>query len=154
MAKQLFLVFFIGKEQFAINTQDVIEILPLVNFTQIPKTENYVAGMMNFRGIMTPAIDLCMLVNQQSFQEKVCSRIIVIRNPFSAEFNYTGLIAEKVTNTLTLETDNFISHGLIKNNTRYLGSIAQVDSNEIQIIDLEKLLPDEVNNQPFANSIG
>lgn len=154
MAKQQFLVFFIGKENFAINTQDVIEILPLVNFTQIPRTEKYVAGMMNFRGIMTPVIDLCMLVNQQSFQEKVCSRIILIRNPYSTEFNYTGLIAEKVTNTLNLETDDFISHKLIKNKTRYLGKIAQIGSDEIQIIDLEKLLPDEVNNQVLTSNTG
>lgn len=154
MAKQHILVFFVGKDRFAIDTQDVIEILPMVNITHIPKTEDYISGMMNFRGSMMPVIDLCMLLNKRPSQEKICTRIITIRNQYSREFDYTGLIAEKVSRTMHLDTSNIIKHKLTNKKNRYLGKIIQDNSNEIQIIDLDKLLPTEVNNQHLEQITG
>ena len=152
MAKQQYLVFFIADEPFAISSQDVIEILPMVNISHIPKTEDYVTGMMNFRGTMTPVIDLPMLLTTNAYQKKVCSRIIIINNKYHNEFKYTGLIAEKVIRTTSLDTGDFSQHTLIKNGTKYLGNIAQDGNDKIQIIDLDQLLPEEVNNLDLSRT--
>ncbi|NOY66758.1 MAG: chemotaxis protein CheW [Gammaproteobacteria bacterium] len=146
MAIQQFLVFFIADEAFAISSQDVIEILPMVNINHVPKTEDYISGMMNYRGTITPVIDLPMLLTKKTYLQKVCTRIIIINNKFHPEFKYTGLIAEKVIRTTRLDTDHFTQHTLVKNGTHYLGNIAKDKNDEIQIIDLEQLLPEEVNN--------
>jgi len=154
MAKQQFLIFFIDDEAFAVSAQDIVEILPMVNMNHIPKTEDYVSGMMNYRGVMTPVIDLPMLLTTKPSQQKVCTRIIIINNQFHNVFKYTGLIAEKVIRTSQLDTDKFTKHTLVKNGVNYLGNIALDDNNEIQIISLDQLLPEEVNNIALTRHTG
>jgi len=146
MSKKLFLVFQLNKERFAIESQYVTEVLPMVNISHIPKTRDYVAGMINYRGAMTPVIDLCRLLTKHYCEQKVCSRIIIINNKYHNEFSHTGIVAEQVNNTARLDSEQFVQHTLIKNGTDYLGYIAQDGDHEIQIIELDRLLPEEVNH--------
>jgi chemotaxis-related protein WspB len=46
----LLLLFEIGNGRYALETSQIIEIVPLVNLKKIPTTPAYVAGLMNYRG--------------------------------------------------------------------------------------------------------
>lgn len=55
-----FVIFRVGKENYGINVMEVNEIITLNNLdiTEIPKSPDYVLGVVNLRGNIIPLIDL------------------------------------------------------------------------------------------------
>ena len=57
----LFLVFELGKDRYAIEASQVVEVLHQVNFKQIPRAPAGVAGILDYHGAPVPLIDLSEL---------------------------------------------------------------------------------------------
>ena len=55
-----FVIFRVGRENYGINVMEVNEIITLNNLdiTEIPKSPDYVLGVVNLRGNVIPLIDL------------------------------------------------------------------------------------------------
>ncbi len=51
-------IFTLGEEEFAIDMQDVNEIIRYENFTAIPSVDEYIVGMINLRGEVIPIVSL------------------------------------------------------------------------------------------------
>ena len=50
---QRYLTFFVNDEQYGIDISKIKEILAPINITHIPKTPEYVKGVINLRGSIT-----------------------------------------------------------------------------------------------------
>ena len=59
MAEQQLVVFGLGKEEFGIDISRVREIVRLQNITAIPRSMDFVEGIVNLRGQIVPIVDLC-----------------------------------------------------------------------------------------------
>ncbi len=69
-------IFSLGEEEFAIDMQDVNEIIRYENFTVIPSVDDYIVGMINLRGEILPVISLkSKLGYQNSFNDD--SKILI-----------------------------------------------------------------------------
>jgi purine-binding chemotaxis protein CheW len=55
--RDYYLSFALGRELFAIQVNDVLEVLPMQDITPVPKTNTSVLGIVNFRGEILPVID-------------------------------------------------------------------------------------------------
>ena len=53
-----YLTFHLGEEQFALEIERIQEIIGVINVTALPRTEDYVRGVINLRGRIIPVIDL------------------------------------------------------------------------------------------------
>jgi purine-binding chemotaxis protein CheW len=53
-----YLTFKIGDENFASNVSKIISILELQKITKIPRTPDYIKGVINLRGTVLPIVDL------------------------------------------------------------------------------------------------
>ena len=58
----LLLLFHLGSELYAIESSQVIEIIPTVNLRPLHHVPDYVAGLFNYRGKFIPVIDLSQLL--------------------------------------------------------------------------------------------
>ncbi len=150
----LLLSFHIGSEQYAVSAKQIIEILPLISLKPIPRAPAYVAGLLDYRGLPVPIIDLCQLTNGHDYNKVLSSRIVLV--------NYTGndrqthplgLIAEKVTETLNIAEENFSSSGITLEDMPYLGGVANNNSKMIQYIEINELLTQEVQSILFNEDI-
>lgn len=82
-------------------TDRIIEVVPLVTLRKIPFSEEYVAGLMNYRGRPVPVIDLCYLTGGRPCAAKYSTRIILVSYPVENKQDaILGLIAEEVTETI------------------------------------------------------
>jgi len=102
----LFLSFNVSGQKYAIRARQIIEVLP--NLTNDIKYDNaepdYFAGIIDYHGQPLPVIDLCQLLDKCQCPNLLSSRIILIQSPFStAKKELIGLLAEKVTATLTIK---------------------------------------------------
>jgi chemotaxis-related protein WspB len=145
MARKLFLLFNLGDERFAVSTELITEIIPLVELTSVPKTEPYICGLFNYRGETIPVIDTVMLLYNRPHDRKICTRIIVLTSIKDDCITRVGLIAEKVNKTEAYDTEQISEHALTVQHTPCLGKIINDGNGEIQLIDLEKLIPQEAN---------
>ncbi|MFM6003825.1 MAG: chemotaxis protein CheW [Sphaerospermopsis kisseleviana] len=76
----LMLLFQVNNQRYAIASQHIVEVIPLVNLTKLPHTPEYFAGVFKYRGRIIPVIDLCQLMSNQSCKEHLSTRIILINH--------------------------------------------------------------------------
>jgi len=148
----LILTMNIGKERYGINTDQITEIIPLINLDRIPMIDKMISGIFNYRGRPTPVIDLCQFFGNKACARNQGSRIIIIEPEVAnANSRPIGLIAERVTEVLKCESDNLISSGVKSEITPFLGSIFQHGSEMIQLIDTKHILPISIAKQIFVD---
>jgi chemotaxis-related protein WspB len=150
----LFLLFQIGKDRYALEARQVIEVLPLVNFKQIPHAPSGVAGVFDYHGTPVPLIDLTELAVGRPSQAKMSTRIVLINYvEESGRKHILGLIAEYVMETLQRAESEFVDSGVVVNASPYLGSVATEKGGIIQRIDVSRLLPQSIREQLFCEPV-
>jgi chemotaxis signal transduction protein len=73
------LVLGIGKERYAIDLPDVIEVLPPVRITPVPGAAAVFAGVINVHGEIRPVIDLRRLLGMEAVRDGDLARVILLR---------------------------------------------------------------------------
>ena len=148
----LLLSFHIDTEQYAIAARQVIEILPLIRIQPLPQTPAYIVGLLDFRGNPVPIIDLCQLTAGRADSKVLSTRIILVSYQGNDAQEHTlGLIAEKVTETITIPAEQFTKSGVQLSATPYLGKVTSKDGRLLQYIEVNELLPQEVQAMLFAD---
>ena len=144
MRKMLLLLFEIGNGRYALETNQIIEIVPLVKLKKIPTTPEYVAGLMNYRGQGIPVIDLCRLIDDIPHDNALSTRIIIVDYPVKDEINKPlGLIANNVTETVRTKLSKPPPAGVLMDKSLYEGEGTPETSDMIQWFDTRKMLPAE-----------
>lgn len=139
----LVLAFHVGKDRFALRCADVVEVVPRVNLRDIPHAPAYVAGMFTYRGRIVPVVDLCLLMWNQPCPDRLSSRVMLARYPVSPTKTRTiGLLAERVTEAITLDESAAVPPGIAVPDAPYLGEIYFDEQGKmIQLVRLDALFP-------------
>ncbi len=146
----LLLSFYIGSERYTLTAKDVIEILPLSSLKKIPNAPSFIPGLLDYRGTPVPVIDLCQLIEQRSCNKVLSSRIILVNYIDSSNQSHIlGVTAEKVTETMDIKRNNFFNSGITLEEAPYLGAVTNKDENMIQFIEIDRLLPEEIQSMLF-----
>ena len=146
----MLLCFSLGDERFAMDARIVREVTPVVQLKKIPNAAAWVAGVMRYHGQLVPVIDLCMLNRQRPAARHMSTRIMVIDFTASdGDKRLLGLLAEKVTEILQRQPEEFSDAGIQTPDSPWLGGIASDSQGMIQLMTVDRLLPDEVQAMLF-----
>jgi chemotaxis-related protein WspB len=145
----LFLKFRIGDEVYALETQQIIEITPLLPLTRMPQAPAGIAGLIDYRGRPVPVVDLSELVLGRPARAHISTRLILVRYAVEHEL---GLIAEHATDMMRREPCDFSNAGIISETAPYLGAVTRDEGSMIQRIEIEKLLPSVLSTALFRRS--
>lgn len=149
----LLITFHIGKERYAIQANSIVEIIPMVNLNKLPLTENYVAGVFNYRGNPTPVIDLCKLYTDSPCKEMMSTRIMMIEFKMdSGEQHILGLIAEKTTESINMNLNDFETTGINIDRAPFLRGITNDEYGLVQLVDTNLILPGDVLGKLFLTA--
>jgi len=144
----LFLKFRIGGEEYALDTPQIVEILPLLEITRVPQAPAGVAGLINYRGRPVPVIDLSELTIGRPAQPHISTRLILVRYGE----RLLGLIAERATDTMRREAASFTDSGIASDAAPYLGPVTQDGGRLVRWIEAQKLLPPAVSSVLFRQA--
>ena len=140
----LLLLFKLGDGNYALQADNVVEVIPLVKLKKIPRAPEYVAGLMNYRGRPVPVIDLSILSEGEPSELRMSTRIIVVNYPFEKKpGEILGLIAKNATETIQSKLQCAPSSGVVMDETL---NHAVTDLNSdglLQWFDLKKILPEQ-----------
>lgn len=137
------LLFYVGNDLYALDSSQVVEVIPRVMLRKIHHAPDYVAGLFNYRGAIVPVIDLCHLIQGNPSRSHLSTRIIMVNYAGKDNAKHClGLMAERVTETLDKPDTELVDSGLQMDNAPYLGEMIMDEKGMIQRIRLEHLLSD------------
>lgn len=149
----LMVIFQIGDQRYALDSDRVVEIVPLVVFNRVPGAPSYVAGLMQYRGHIVPVIDLCSLAGNESCRRLYSTRIMLVRYAAGRDDpRLLGLLAERVTETLAVDPADLAAMNITSKDSPYLGKVIQDAHGMILCIDVEELLPLSVRQMLYPES--
>jgi chemotaxis-related protein WspB len=143
----LFLLFHLDRDRYLLNVRQVTEVLPLIDIMQIPQAPREVAGIFNYRGALVPAIDLSQVMLGRPARQRLHTRVVLVQYTDDRGATHPlGLVAEKVTETLQRESDDFSASGV---SIPHLGAVATDREGLAQLINVNQLLPPSVRDVLF-----
>ena len=146
----LFLLFRIGKDRYAIEAKQVVEVLPLVECKQIPQAPPAVRGAFDFRGQPVPLIDLTQMALGHPVREHLSTRILLVRHADGrGGERLLGLVAEHVTETMRRDPAEFRDSGVELPEARWLGPVASEADGLVQWLQVDALLSPELRSLLF-----
>jgi purine-binding chemotaxis protein CheW len=98
-----YITFKLGDEIFAINVEQVREVLELSLITKVPTAPDYMRGVVNVRGKAIPVVDLRLKFGLPLSADTVNSRIVVMELELDGEQTVVGGIADSVHEVIELE---------------------------------------------------
>jgi len=136
-----YLSFFVKDEQYGIEISHINEIIAMMKITHVPRTPDFVEGVVNLRGSIIPIVDIRGKFGLEKIEHDMNTAIII--NEVSGV--NIGFIVDRVEDVLTFdekdlkEPPKFGSHI----DTSFIQSVAEVNSNVILILDMEKIFEDD-----------
>lgn len=133
-----FLSFFLKQEEYGIEILKVQEIIGILPITRVPRTPEFVKGVINLRGKIIPVTDLRAKFNMEEREETSETCIIVVKTN-GVEI---GVIVDKVSEVLDIsdaEIEDVPSFGTDVS-TDYLLGIGNTNGRVRLLLDIEKIL--------------
>ncbi len=100
-----YLTFYLAKEEYGIEILKIKEIIGMMDITELPRTPDFVKGVINLRGKVIPVIDLRLKFGMVEVEhtEKTC--IIVVDIKENGVDLQIGIIVDSVSEVLNVATD-------------------------------------------------
>jgi purine-binding chemotaxis protein CheW len=132
------IVFTLASETYAIQSDSVLEAYPLKEFTPLPGVPSFIMGIVNIRGQIFSIINLKIFFSLPEKGLGQLNKLIILRNN-TMEF---GILADEIigVTTIPLASIQASPPTLSGVGAKYL---LGVSTNQIMIINAEKLLTDE-----------
>src|SRR6056297_2060997 len=137
-----YLTFKLGEEQYGIHVSQVLNILKMIKVTEVPKSPNYMKGVINLRGSVLPVIDIRIKFGmpKKGYTNSTC--IIVMDLDMDGETTYLGTIVDEVLSVHEIEEKQIepppsIGH---KYKSEFIFGMAKVEENFIMLLDMQKVL--------------
>jgi len=140
--KPTYLSFKISKENYAVSTSKVMEVLEPQYITPVPNALEFIKGLITFRGSIIPVVCLHQKLNLSI--EKVLSRFVIII--FDTVLNHKKVtiaaIADSVNEVITMTDDRImpVPETGIMFDSDYLTGMLNHNDTYALILDIDKIL--------------
>ncbi len=136
-----YLTFRLLQEVFAINVGKVREVLDLTAITKIPRTPNFMRGVINLRGSVVPVVDLRLCLEMPQTEKTVNTCIIVMEVVLEGDSVIVGALADSVNEVIDLEPDQIEAAPRIGMHIRtdFIQGMGKRDNQFIMILDIDKV---------------
>jgi purine-binding chemotaxis protein CheW len=99
-----YLTFVLENELFALNIGSVREVLELASITKVPRTPEFIRGVINLRGRAVPVVDLRMKFGMGETRRTVNTCIIIVEVELDGESTVLGALADSVQEVYEMES--------------------------------------------------
>ena len=148
----LLLLFQAGSNRFGINAENILEVAPSVTMHRPPGAPLHIAGVMDYRGTPVPVVDMSAICSGNPSKPFLSTRIILTHYQVpGGKRRVLGLLAEKVTETLPCEKNDFVASGISLPDSPFLGEIKLSETEPIQLINPETILPEAIRETLFCD---
>lgn len=136
-------------EQYAMDSQCIVEVVPFLHLQSIPTTPAYIPGAINYNRTPIPVVDISQLFDNKRSRKRLSTRIILVKLHFETigTSKTIGLLAEKVTETV-LTPKGWRPH--VAGDTPYFIDSSVIGKEMIQWFDPQIMLPQDLAKHLFS----
>ncbi|CAM3357867.1 chemotaxis protein CheW [Marinicrinis lubricantis] len=142
MAEELELkviVFALGEEEYGVEVDKVQTIERMTPLTRVPKTPDFIKGVINLRGVVVPVIDLRGRFQLPEAEYTDSTRIIIVQ----VNDIQVGLIVDSANDVIDVSSDKIEAAPEVVGGIRakYLRGVAKLDNGKLLImLNLDQVL--------------
>lgn len=140
-----YLTFALDKEQFAVDIRKVREVLEFTSVTKVPRTPEFMRGVINLRGSVVPVVDLRLKLGLSRTEATIDTCIIIIEVEAQGERLVLGALADSVQEVIELDQKNIEPPPRMgtRVNIDFIRGIGKRDEHFVMLLDINRVLTDE-----------
>ena len=140
-----YLTFTLDKEEYGIGILRVKEIIGMMPITPVPKTPEYIKGVINLRGKVIPVMDLRLRfgMDKIDYNERTC--IIVVEIDGHTGTVMVGIVVDSVSEVLNIKEEDIEDTPTFgaKLSTDYILGMAKMDGEVKILLEIDRVLKSE-----------
>ena len=144
-----YLTFVLAGEEYGISILKIKEIIGMLPITSVPRTPEFVKGVINLRGKVIPVLDLRLRfgMTAMDYSERTC--IIVVEIEGASGLIYVGCVVDAVSEVLNIRSGDIedtpdFGIGL---DAAYILGMAKMEGGVKILLDIDRVLSaDEVSS--------
>ncbi len=137
-----YLTFTLADEEYGIGILKVKEIIGMMAITSVPRTPDFVQGVINLRGKVIPVVDLRLKFEMESipYSERTC--IIVVEIDSDSETVLIGIVVDAVSEVLNIRKEEIEESPTFgtKLDTDYILGMAKMEGGVKILLDIDRVL--------------
>jgi purine-binding chemotaxis protein CheW len=136
-----YLTFRLDGEAFATGIARVREVLEYTHVTRVPRTPDYMLGVINLRGNVVPVVDLRKQFGMATSAPTVDTCIIIIEVNVDGEATVLGALADSVQEVIELKAEQMEpapSLGTRVDN-RFIRAMGKLDDRFVIVLDMDRV---------------
>jgi purine-binding chemotaxis protein CheW len=136
-----YLTFKLAEEVFALDISKVREVLDFTAITKVPRTPEFMRGVINLRGNVVPVVDMRLKFGMTKTEKTVNTCIIIVEISLDGDTTVLGALADAVQEVLDLEPDKIEPAPRIgtRLRTEFIKGMGKRDDQFIIILDIDKV---------------
>lgn len=135
------IVFRLVDEEYGVEVSQVRSIERMQNITRVPRTPEFVKGVINLRGVVTPIIDLKTRFSLGNEEYSDATRIIIV----AVEDMEVGLIVDAANDVIDIPLSSIEQPPAVVGGIKatYLRGVAKLQNRLLIMLNLDKVLSSE-----------
>lgn len=136
-----YLTFKLEDEVYATDIAQVREVLEYSRVTKVPRTPDYMRGVINLRGRVVPVLDLKLRFGMNRTEQTVNTCVIIVEVNMEGETMVIGALADSVQEVIEMDPSVIEPAPKIgtKLNTDFIRGMGKRDEQFIIILDIDKV---------------
>ncbi|HKK83441.1 MAG TPA: chemotaxis protein CheW [Atribacterota bacterium] len=141
-ATNSYLTFKLGEEEFGAHVSQVLNILEMTKITEVPKSPEYMKGVINLRGMVLPVIDTRIKFSMPETEYTNNTCIIVMDIDDGNDTVHIGAIVDEVLSVIEIEESQIEPPPGIgsKYKSEFIYGMAKIEENFVMLLDMQKVL--------------
>ncbi|TWX72764.1 chemotaxis protein CheW [Colwellia sp. C1TZA3] len=135
------LTFLLDKELYGTDISQIQEVLEYRKVTPVPRTPDFMLGVINLRGNVVPVVDLRRQFDMHIIASTVETCIVIVDVTVEGENNRIGILVDAVKQVITLGEGQISPPPRIGNriDTHFISGMGKRDEEFIVILDLPRV---------------
>ena len=137
-----FLTFRLGEEDFALEISKVREVLDFTHITKVPRTPDFLRGVINLRGNVVPVIDLRQNLGMDAIKRTSDTCIVIVELNINGDSLQVGALADSVSEVVDIDQSLIGPPPKLgsKLKTEFIKGMGKRESGFVIILDIDKVL--------------
>ena len=136
-----YLTFKLDDEVYALDINKVREVLDVTTITKVPRTPEFMRGVINLRGSVVPVVDLRLKFGMKKTEKTVNTCINIVEVTVDGDTIILGALADSVQEVVELGSDSVEPAPKIgtRLRTEFIKGMARQNDRFIIILDIDKV---------------
>ncbi len=136
-----YLTFKLEDEVFALDISKVREVLDFTTVTKVPRTPEFMRGVINLRGNVVPVVDMRLKFGMSKTEKTVNTCIIIVEISIEGETAVLGALADSVQEVVDLEPEQIEPAPRIgtRLRTEFIRGMGKRNDQFVILLDIDKV---------------